>query len=219
MNSSLVFNELLSVLDLVCDQKTPSLDSSHYSFESMIKTELSRLNKYVSIISKEEKRDKKRPPSQKFSNSSGKSNQSINKSKKTTRKTRAVSMEEDSDIDEQGIVRIVIQHKDTPSLNKNLAKTWNNDLPVRLNQDVQRETDVKRMNDLLRELTITRKSSISGAQPQVSGGKSSVDLTDGGLYHRIENKLKAALVGQSGYSVNTTTSSTNAHHSKHSKNR
>jgi len=61
LGSSDVFNQLLSVVGLVCEDKVPTQDESSYSLEIMMKTELSRLNKYVSVITKEDgnnKRDK-----------------------------------------------------------------------------------------------------------------------------------------------------------------
>ena len=187
-NSVHVFNDLMNVLSVVCEKNVASHESPRYNFESMIKTELSRINHYVSVVNKEDKRDKNRLPSEKsFFNYSRKRIQCT--SKPSTKQT--ASAEEDSDVEEQGIVRIVIQH--APPLNKNLTKTWNCDLPVRLNQDMQRECDIKRMNVLLKQLKMPHLDPPS-AQYSFTVKQ---EQNNAGLYHHIENKLKAELLQNS----------------------
>jgi len=222
LGSSDVFNQFLSVVGLVCEDKVPTQDESSYSLEIMMKTELSRLNKYVSVITKEDgnnKRDKnKRPPSQKYSSAAAPST-SRTKGQFPLRKnktSKSNSEEEDtSELDEPGIVRIVIQHKDTPPRGRKSAKTWNGDLPVRLNQDLQRESDVRRMNELIRKIALSRQTPINQQTVSHNNGIDRADL-DGGLYCRIENRLKTYLAQHASVqSVNSTTNTTHARHAKH----
>lgn len=222
LGSSDVFNELLSVVGLVCEDRVPSQDISSYSLEVMMKTELSRLNKYVSIVNKEDssnRRDKKPPPSQRhppmttLSTTRNKGQFPLRKNKTS----KSDSVEEDtSDLDEPGIVRIVIQHKDTPPWGRIAAKTWNSELPVRLNQDLQRESDVRRMNELVRKLALVRHPSTVKQTGQLSNGVDRPELADGGLYCRIESKLKSRLAQNASMQhINSTTNTTHSRHPKH----
>ena len=209
LNSEEVFNELLSVVNLVCTEQSPNNDQSFYSLEAMIKTELSKKSKCVNILCKEEKRDKKRPPSQKqFSTTrNNKRNFPVN-STYVQRKTDNTE-EDTSEFDEPGIVRIVIQHKDAPSRGKNPARTWNTDLPVRLNQDLQRESDIKRMNEMMKRLSM---NSTTGS---INGIEKSEQL-DPGLYCKIESKIRSKLTAQQ---IAQSSNSSYNMHSKSFKNR
>jgi len=205
LHSQVIFDELLGVVSLVCEERTPIQEHTAYSLDAMIKTEQSRKNKHItSVTNKEEKHNKnnKRPVSQKqrppLRSNSSKSNFVFQKPTKYL----DLSEEDNSDLDEPGIVRIVIQHKDAPTRVKTSAKTWNNDLPIRLNQDLQRESDVKRMNDLIKKLSISKPPSTHNSTQTLQQDKSTFD---GGLYCRIESKVRNSLQSNNVHSSNSLT--------------
>ncbi|XP_057294274.1 SANT and BTB domain regulator of class switch recombination-like isoform X2 [Hydractinia symbiolongicarpus] len=177
LRSAEVYNELLSVADLVCDTKSQIIpkNSSYFNVDTMTKQDLDCISDQDSS-EREDKGDKKRPSSQKNLVSKKRSFQTKNKQKK------APSEEDDTDLDEQGIVRVVIHQKESSLRNK--RKTWNSELPFRLNQDVQRENDLKRMNELLKELRLQNKTHVQNA----------VETFEGGIYHRLESKLRNTLL-------------------------
>lgn len=221
LNSSQeVYNELITnqIASLVCedDDRTNKEQATQFSLEVMMKTESSRLNTNVSVASKEEKRDKRRPssnhrrqrtPHSKNRNKTGFPIRRKENGKHEDEEEGEEEEEDGSDLDEPGIVRIVIQHKDSPTRAKNssAAKTWNTELPTRLNQDLQRESDVKRMNDLINRLSVSKPPSTHNTQQMGLRDKTSFD---GGLYCQIEHKLKALLLQQQA-SLHSTVSSSN----------
>ena len=76
-----------------------------------------------------------------------------------------------------------MHQKESPiGIGKNSSRTWNSDLPLRLNQDMQRESDVKRMRVLIEGLRL-EKSSNDGEQKK--------EVSESGLFSRIENNYKS----------------------------
>ena len=222
LNSSQeVFDELTAtqIVSLVCEDGDRSTQdqATAFSLDCMIKTELLWLNKNNSVTSKEEKRDKKRPSSNRHHRVPHLKNR--NKTgfpiRKNSGKHNEEEEEDGSDLDEPGIVRIVIQHKDSPTRVNSTAKTWNNDLPTRLNQDLQRESDVKRMNDLINRLSVSKSQLPSVHSTQQTELRDKCSL-DGGLYCQVEHKLKTLLL-QHQASLHSTGSSTNFFSNKSSK--
>ena len=224
ISSKEVYQELLQVAPVICEDASPAQDQTEFTLELMMKTELSRLNKNISVTSsKDVKQDKKRPSSKHHHVPASKNR---NKTGFPVRKTgvgKHDPMDEEdedgtSDLDELGIVRIVIQHNDSPTrVNSTAAKTWNNDLPTRLNQDLQRESDVKRMNELIQKLSLSSNNqqppSIHNTQQP---GMKDRSYLDGGLYCPIEYKVKTLLQQQ--VNLHVATSSSNVSN-KNSKNR
>jgi len=220
LNSSQeVYNELITneIMSLVCEDgdRSNQDQATQFSLEVMMKTELSRLNTSVSITSKDEKRDKRRPTSNRRQRTSHLKNRNkngfpIHRKENGKHEGEEEEEEEDgSDLDEPGIVRIVIQHKDSPTrVNSSAAKTWNNELPTRLNQDLQRESDVKRMNDLINRLSVTKVPQPPSVHHTQQVGLRDKTSFDGGLYCQIEHKLKALLLQQQA-SLHSTASSSN----------
>ena len=103
--------------------------------------------------------------------------------------------EDNSDEDETGVIRVVLHQKESPGvLGKNKSCTWNSELPLRLNQDVQRESDVKRMKLLMENLRLNKNTENGG------GGGGGVDVRDhvpeSGIFTRIESKYKLACASQ-----------------------
>ena len=187
INSADVYSELLNVIDVVCIPRQPdvSKSSSCYNLDSMIKTELFRINVRSGSICREEKRDRRRPPSQK-------SLLTKKQSFSSKYKPKPDSAEEDnSDIDQQDIVRVVIHQKGPLSMYKNMRKTWNTELPFRLNQDMQRESDLKRMNDLLKDLRISKSSN------NVENADKADSVESGGIFHQLETKMKLNMLNTS----------------------
>ena len=211
LNSEDVFSELISVIELVCAEQSPHNEPSFYTLEAMIKTELSRKSKCVSVVCKEDaKRERKHPPLQKNNSTTTRNN---NKSKfpvnNSLLQRKAHQSEEDaSEVDEPGIVRIVIQHKDAPTRGKNPARTWNTNLPVRLNQDLQRESDIKRMHEMMKKLSVKTAGNANSS----NGTTEKSETAEPGIYCRIESKIRSKLSAQQ--SIQQTSSSSNLHHSK-----
>ena len=180
LSSADVYSELLNVVDIVCLPKPLPDPPSYYNLYSMTKTELSRVNIRTGSLGREEKRERKRPQSQRLLLTKKQSFASKYKRKPDP-------AEEDSDIDGQEIVRVVIHQKEPSSIYKNIKKTWNIELPLRLNQDMQRESDLRRMNELLRELRLNKNMCETTDQTDSVGG-------GGGIFHLLETKMKNTLL-------------------------
>jgi len=160
--SNNVMQELMNVKDLICFSKTPDITKQPcYNLVSMMKNKTSA---NIDIV-KDEKQERKRSATQKSLNS--RKQNTYNSRKNIRVKT---SEDEDSDTEEPGIVRVYIQQKDNSSASKNSNKTWNSELPLRLNQDMQRENDLKRMNDLLENLRLNDKNNENSYKQEISCG-------------------------------------------------
>lgn len=182
-----VYEQLQTVADLVCTVKSPPPRTlpPFYRLDSNERKELYEGSSRP--IYKEEKHERSKCPSSQKRSVVGKHSFTPKHKAAHHQSDAAVDCadEDTSDEDETGVIRVVMHQKESSYLNKNNSRTWNSELPLRLNQDVQRESDVKRMKKLISDLRLDR-----GGDGE--GGKG--DVSESGLFTRIESKYKATCV-------------------------
>ena len=182
-----IISELNEMKDIICTKKIVDLtdQNSLYSLDNALKSRLTPDTVPHQIISKDErKRTAHHKSSVSHKHSIG---------RKATRKQK-LSDDEDSGSEEPGIVRIYIQQKG----NKNSRKTWNSDLPFRLNQDMQREHDLIRMDELMQQLAIPLMKSETSVRPNPSCG----------TFHKLEMKKKLVIANTSTHQLSNAPNAT-----------
>jgi len=107
---------------------------------------------------------------------------------------RSYEDEDQSDSDNTAIVRVVINptNHNISNAEEKTNPTWDSSLPTRLNQDLQREDDLRRMNELLLALTRNRLEENQKGESNKSTENSQENLTPG-RYHRIEQQLRSSI--------------------------
>ena len=162
--SEALYNELINMIDVVCLPKVPiSTITYSYSLNYDIYTHSLPQNKV---------------------GTPKKDNQNkhivINRADDST-------INQLEDLDERKVMTIFVQTKGRTTAKIQPHLTWNNEFPVQLNQDIQRENDIKRMNDMVEGLNIKPKDQ---------------DDTEGGLFHILESRLKAEINSKDSLKLN-----------------
>eukprot|EP00112_Aurelia_sp_Birch-Aquarium-sp1_P020299 Seg52.3 transcript_id=Seg52.3/GoldUCD/mRNA.D3Y31 product="putative protein KIAA1841-like" protein_id=Seg52.3/GoldUCD/D3Y31 len=124
--------------------------------------------------------------------------------------------EEQSDTEDNGIVRVVINpSKQNKNTEDKSSLTWDVSLPVRLNQDLQREDDLRRMNELMIALSKSRLDENHKGETEKIADGTQENFTPG-TYHRIEQQLRASIVSSRAQSSNNASFSTGSRQSRSS---
>lgn len=182
-----IISELNEMKDIICTKMIVDLtdQTSLYSLDNALKSRPTPDAVPHQIIGKDER---KRTAHHKSSVSN---KHSIGR--KATRKQKLPD-DEDSGSEEPGIVRIYIQQKGS----KNSRKTWNSDLPFRLNQDMQREHNLIRMDELMQQLTIPLMKSDTSVRPNPLCG----------TFHKLEMKKKLVIANTSTHQLSNGSNAT-----------
>ncbi|XP_065054797.1 SANT and BTB domain regulator of class switch recombination-like isoform X2 [Rhopilema esculentum] len=115
--------------------------------------------------------------------------------------------EDDSDSEENGIVRVVINPtKRNPRAEDKPCPTWDTSLPTRLNQDLQREDDLRRMNELMMSL-VKRRFDETQKTDSDKALENTQEAATPGTYHRIEQQFRAMILSSRTQNPNSSSSS------------
>eukprot|EP00794_Sanderia_malayensis_P013889 gene13889-15337_t len=123
--------------------------------------------------------------------------------------------EDQSDPEEQAVVRVIINQSKRSRRNteSKSSSTWDANLPTRLNQDLQRESDLKRMNELLTSLVKCRIDENSKSESSQSTDSSELIA---GTYCKFEQQLRASVMASKVQTSSSTSTSSGSRQSRFS---
>ena len=210
MNIPEVYAHLKKVSYFACVPAPKEPFRRGINLEGMLEMELVKKVKSVTISGKSHQDSHRKQGGRRDYGSQRKTSfQRINKTK-----MKSAPDEEDQEPDEP-VVRVVINKNSSRkpvATSKGTGRTWDNALSVRLNQDLQREDDLKRMNKLLVSL---KKNRSAENQDLRTNSEDNIHLP-GGIYQKLEGTVRATIL-TSNSQISETGSSSNVHSGRRNK--